>query len=313
MDLLKERHFVIHLRSLARKTVALSVGCRRETAKATQEAIGLLLTFRTTECNPFTHVGIDSFGPMLNKRGAKRCGLLLVCAVTRGVYAEVGEQVSTEAVWTCLRRAFARRGRPETIYSDNGTAFVRAAKDIKKLFEHLKSTEDEEAEISPIKWEFSAPWQRGFFERLIGTFKKVLMNVCETHKMTDAELTTVFAETEALVNSRPLMIAEDGLLVTPECFTIGRRPISFPAVGNKRLKELPATLRAFTTKQRTVNAFWRTWKKSYLVNLRDRYQQTAYKRPLKTGENVFVMDDQVKRNDWPIGKIVEAIAGQDQN
>jgi hypothetical protein len=129
--------------------------------------------------------------------------------------------------------------------------------------------------------------------------------------MTDAELTMVFAETEAVVNSRPLMIAEDGLPVTPGCFTIGRRPISFPAVGNKGLEELPTTLRAFTTKQRTVNAFWRTWKRSYLVNLRDRYQQTAHKRPLKTGANVFVMDDQVKRNDWPIGKIVEAIAGPD--
>ena len=305
---IKERHYVFDLRSVIRKVIAKCEFCRREGARPGKTTMGLLPTFRTEVGIPFTSIGIDFFGPILNSKGQKRYGLLATCAVTRGVHVELVQNESTASVYEGLRRVFARRGRPSLIYSDNGRSFVRMSKDLKCLFDRLNSLATSETQLQAIEWRFSspfAPWQGGFFERMVGTFKRALHKLSKSHSLPDNELTTLFAEAEAVVNSRPLGIADDGEPISPGCFWLGRSPISLPACGNKAAVDLPATLEAYKKYQRMLNGFWANWSKCYLTNLRDRYQKVVRENPIKIGMKVLIINPTLQRDQWEVGTVVD--------
>ena len=85
--------------------------------------------------SPFYFTGVDYFGPLtikLNKRtrsttrAAKRYGALFTCMTTRAVRLELAGVMSTDSFILVLRRFKARRGRPKSIRSDNGSSFIGA-------------------------------------------------------------------------------------------------------------------------------------------------------------------------------------------
>ena len=82
---------------------------------------------------PFTFVGVDYFGPMNVKfrRGStKRYGCIFTCLVTRAVHIEVAHSMDSDAFLMALHRFIARRGKPQKVFSDNGTNFVAAYKEL---------------------------------------------------------------------------------------------------------------------------------------------------------------------------------------
>ena len=90
----------------------------------------------------FDKVGVDYAGPILIKRGHVRRPTLVkayVCVfvslTVKAVHLELVSNLISEAFVTCLRRFIARRGRPSLIWSDHGTNFVGAAREIKELFQ----------------------------------------------------------------------------------------------------------------------------------------------------------------------------------
>jgi len=78
-------------------------------------------------------VGVDLAGPLFLKDGSKVWIVLFTCAVYRAVHLELVKSLSTEAFLYSLRRFISRRGRPNTIYSDNGTNFHGSDNLFKKL------------------------------------------------------------------------------------------------------------------------------------------------------------------------------------
>ncbi|GBM06139.1 hypothetical protein AVEN_265195-1 [Araneus ventricosus] len=98
--------------------------CKRFAAKSlTVPPIHLPLD-RIRESAVFEITGIDLCGPLFIKPKAKAWIVLFTCAVYRAIHLEVVTSLSTEAFIQSLRRFIARRGRPTTIYSDNGTNFI---------------------------------------------------------------------------------------------------------------------------------------------------------------------------------------------
>ena len=80
----------------------------------------------------FTNVGIDYFGPFLVKigdRNEKRWCCLFTCLTMRAVHIEVVPKLDTDSCLNAIMRFIARRGKPNTIISDNGTNFVGAEKE----------------------------------------------------------------------------------------------------------------------------------------------------------------------------------------
>jgi len=60
--------------------------------------------------------------------------------VTKAVHIEVVTSLSIEAFLAALRRFIARREKPKIIYSENGSNFEGAAKDLHEIYKMLQST-----------------------------------------------------------------------------------------------------------------------------------------------------------------------------
>jgi len=140
---------------------------------------GQLRKDRTEGDRPFQIVGLDFAGPFAYKKKITQEGkayIMLICdSLTRALYLEVLSDQTFEEFLKCLKRFIARRGRPEKIYSDNFSTFVKASKWIKKVLKDER-LHDYHASTS-IKWHFNlskAPWWGGQFERMVGIMKQSL-------------------------------------------------------------------------------------------------------------------------------------------
>ena len=122
-------------------------------------------------------VGVDFAGPIkylkLSRKEGKAYLVLFACSLSRALYLEVLPNLETATFLGSLRRLIARRGRPSTIFSDNGRTIVGAA----KLLREIRKDERLQAYLAEeeISWKFNlscAPWWGGQLERLVGLFKR---------------------------------------------------------------------------------------------------------------------------------------------
>lgn len=84
---------------------------------------------------PFTYCGVDFFGPMLvrvNRYTEKRYGALFTCLTVRAVHVEIVHSLTTSSCIMAIRNFIARRGTPREFYSDNGTNFVGAERELRE-------------------------------------------------------------------------------------------------------------------------------------------------------------------------------------
>ena len=83
----------------------------------------------------FENTGVDYAGPMHIKTGSVRKpiiikGYIFVSFSVKAIHLEPVTELTTSAFIATLRRFIARIGMPKTIWSDNGTNFEGAAKEI---------------------------------------------------------------------------------------------------------------------------------------------------------------------------------------
>ena len=78
---------------------------------------------------------------------------LFACSLTWGVYLELLHTLEMEEFLRCLKKFVARRGRPKTIYSDNGSTFKGAASWIKKVMKDEKL--HDYLSKNTIEWKFN--------------------------------------------------------------------------------------------------------------------------------------------------------------
>jgi hypothetical protein len=104
--------------------------------------MGDLPSSRVVPGRAFLRCGVDYAGPFLLRTLAPRskteikCYLaIFVCFVTRAIHLEVVSSLSTDHFLAALRRFVSRRGRPSDIYSECGTNFVGAGKELRKLLQ----------------------------------------------------------------------------------------------------------------------------------------------------------------------------------
>ena len=79
----------------------------------------------------FQAIGVDFCGPLYLKTpegegGVKSYIALLTCCSSRMVHLELCSSLDTAALLGCLKRFFARRGKPLLIISDNAKTFKAA-------------------------------------------------------------------------------------------------------------------------------------------------------------------------------------------
>ena len=93
------------------------------------------LTFKKS----FTGTAIDYFGPFYTRDGRgssgtkslrTRYGVVLTSLTTRAIHVEIAHSVSTDSCIMAIRRMMARRGHVKIIWSDNGTNFRGASREL---------------------------------------------------------------------------------------------------------------------------------------------------------------------------------------
>ena len=202
---------------------------------------------------PFTHCGLDYFGPMIVKIGRrreKRWGALFTYMTTRAIHFELSHSLSTDSAIMAFRRFTSRRGTPATIYSDNGTNFKGMQT---KLNQVLKELDREKIENYAVKnnitWKFNPPTAShmvGAWERLTRSVKTALSVVFKENVPKEEVLLTFLCEIEHAVYSHPLthisVDPRDQEALTPNNFLLGS------SSGQIRLSKCDAQIKC-TNKQ----------------------------------------------------------------
>ncbi|XP_055623064.1 uncharacterized protein LOC129766522 [Toxorhynchites rutilus septentrionalis] len=102
--------------------------------------------------------GMDYFGPItivIGRRSEKRWGMLVNCMTIRAIHIEIVHSLSTNSCIIALRNFISRRGTPRTIYSDRGTNFAGACREMQKAEASVNIEEMMKAFVSSeTKWVF---------------------------------------------------------------------------------------------------------------------------------------------------------------
>ena len=84
---------------------------------------------------PFNYTGVDFFGPFYVKHGQgseKVYGCLFTCFTSRVIHIEDVSSLESDTFIQALRRLISNCGCRKEIWSDNGTNFVGADKEIQR-------------------------------------------------------------------------------------------------------------------------------------------------------------------------------------
>lgn len=240
---------------------------------------------------------------------------LFTCTTSRAIHLELAKDLSAETFLHLFRRFCARRSLPKLVISDNGTNFVASAKFFERLYE--------DSEVSRfmsehrIAWKFiapRAPWQGGFYERLIGIVKNCLRKVLYKKRLSFDELVTILAEVELRVNNRPLtyVSTESNELeaLTPSHLVQGRRLNPMPELDNVELADPPFLDHddlnvKYSAISKLLIQYQRLWKKDYLTALREKHYGALpanQKVPVKEGD-VVLIECNGPRSEWPLGRV----------
>ena len=137
-----------------------------------------------------------------------------------------------------IERFIARRGKPQVLWSDNGTNFTGAEKELSACFKALNQrTIASKMSQKGIKWNFnppSSPHHGGSWERMVRSVKRTFYAVLCNRRLTDEVLQTKFCLVEMTLNNRPLTsVSNDPSemdAITPSHFLLGFRPSMLPSL-----------------------------------------------------------------------------------
>ncbi|UYV65999.1 hypothetical protein LAZ67_3006121 [Cordylochernes scorpioides] len=303
---LREKFWIIRGRKTIKKIISKCIACKRLKEKSLQRPMAALPENRIGLGKPFQITGVDLLGPLHLKEGGKVWVAAFTCAVYRGFHLELVKSLETGVFMMALHRFICRRGRPEKIYSDNGTKFAK----LNRIFKRLDWTRIER-ETSWIFIPPSAPWWGGFWERMVRTIKEMLIKMLGHRKLKYVQLQTALCEIESIINNRPLTyVSEDDndlKPLTPNEFLQNGPESSFPKFENLKPEMLHTRYRELGQLKRELK---QRFLKEYLGALIQN-SENIDRRELKVGDVVLIGQENLKRMFWPKGRIVNLIPGKD--
>jgi hypothetical protein len=246
---------------------------------------------------------------------------IFVCLATRAVNIKVVTSLTIEAFLAALRRFIARRGKPRTIYSDNGTNFQGEANQLHDIYTMLQSSlqmtrvQDFLADEG-CNWKFiqpHGPHFGGLWKAAVKSMKYYFRRTLGAHISNYEELSTLLAEIEACLNSRPLCTLSDDRFnqtyLFPGHFLIGEPLTQFPSVDYTNVK--CNRLSRWQTYQQRLQQFWQSWSSDYLQSLQQRQRWLSTFPNLQPGDLVLLKEDNTSPLHWPTAIITETHPGKD--
>ncbi|XGW10386.1 hypothetical protein V3C99_012128 [Haemonchus contortus] len=337
MSITRQKFWIPQLRSQVARQVRKCIVCQKlNNLPCKYPDQPSLPAERVVQSRPFQHVGLDYFGPLTiivpTKEKEKCYGVIITCMVTRLIHLDIVSNQSTSAFLQMLRRFFARRGVPSSITSDNSPTFLLGETILKECLTAAQNDPAVAREISDkeIDWRHItpyAPWQGGFYERLIKSVKYSLYKTLGKTTLSFEELSTVIVEIEALLNTRPLLYSDSSFdresILRPIDFIQKELQVHFPFESpDNELEDSsyapPFDIPVIHTKLQAIQAlqsscklterFWRVWHTQYLTALREKHQTKVGSKRAgalvpKVGSLVLICDEVQPRHMWRMGRI----------
>lgn len=289
--------------------------------------MGQLPEARITPSRPFEISGVDftgyinvRFSPGRGSKTYKGYICLFICMTSKAIHLEAVSDLTSQGFIAAFRRFVSRRGHCKHMYSDNGTNFSCADKELKLMF--TKAVSELPDEIGQLlaeegtTWHFippHAPNFGGLWEAGVRSAKSHLKRILGNSTATFEELSTILAQIEACLNSRPLSYlsneSNDPLPLTPGHFLIGEPLILIP--DEDYTKSNISGLQRWKIGQKMIHDFWRKWSNEYLVSLNQRFKWTTKKSEPEIDDVVIIKDHNLPPAKWLLGKIVDKHTGKD--
>ncbi|XP_055591272.1 uncharacterized protein LOC129743311 [Uranotaenia lowii] len=308
----RQRFFINNLRAVVDKVISECQWCRIQKAKPQIPRMAPLPKQRmAVGAEAFSYVGLDYFGPLevsIGRRREKRWVALFTCMTTRAVHLEVAYNLTTESCKMAVRRFVRRRRSPIEIFSDNGTNFVGASRELALQIRRINEGCADTFTSARTRWVFnppSAPHMGGVWERMVRSVKVALNTLTDGGRLTDEILNTALVEVEDLINSRRLTyvstnVKEDPEALTPNHFLKG---MSAECLPPRNPIEVAEALRSkYVRAQQLADGIWNRWQAEYLPKLNKRPKWFNDVRQMQPGDLVFALEDN-KRERGVVSKV----------
>ena len=302
--------------------------CRFLRGRLGEQMMADLPNERTNTAPPFSHCGVDMFGPFQIKDGRKqvsRVCAIFTCFTTRAIHLEVTNKLDTDPFILALRRFLSTRGKVRTIRSDNGRNFVGANNEFKKALGEMDNSKIKSYLLSEscdwIQWDFNTPnasHMGGIWERQIRSVRNILTSLMKSHfaVLNNEAFVTLVKEVEGIVNSRPLTLEDlndpSSSPLTPNQLLTMKTIAVLPPPGDFQ-KHGVYCRKQWRIVQCLADQFWNRWKKEYLSSLQSRQKWQKEQRNFKVGDIVLVKDAELfgARNEWPLARIISVYPSED--
>ncbi|XP_062713353.1 uncharacterized protein LOC134290270 [Aedes albopictus] len=282
LAVIRENYWPVNGKRLLRGITRSCYECTRTNPVPVRQPMGQLPASRVTPSRAFFHTGVDYCGPI-------------------------------------YLRPPHRKAAPIKAYICN---FIGARNELHEIYQRLQNQSDlnhirDNLAMVGISWPLippKAPNFGGLWESAVKIAKRHLQRQLRDSLLSYEEMSTVLAQIESCMNSRPLCaLSEDTLdlsALTPGHFLIGT---SLHALPDPDLREIPINrLDRFQRLQEKTQQFWFQWRNDYLKELqRDSKPFRCPSTTLRTGTMVILRDDSLPPTKWPLARILEANPGGD--
>ncbi|XP_065361949.1 uncharacterized protein LOC135955527 [Calliphora vicina] len=320
-------YWIVSARNIAKRVQRRCTVCFKYKAQSCQQLMGNLPSVRLQPTRAFKHSGLDYAGPINIKTSSLRTAStskgyisLFICMCTKAIHLEAVTSLNVDAFLAAFRRFTARRGLCTDLYSDCGTNFVGANKELQVLYHRNKASLPEHlAETlanQGTKWHFippASPHFGGLWEAGVKSTKHHLRRIMKDRILTYEELSTLLAQIESCLNSRPLCPLStdptDADVLTPAHFLIGEPSICIP--DDDLLDANIDRLSRWKLIEHLKQNFWDRWNKEYLCRLQARPKWNKVERNIKVGDIVLLLHERSTAGQWPLAKVEELHPGSD--
>lgn len=316
--LIVQQFWIISARKTIEKILSKCIRCFRARPKfCGPPVMGDLPSHRIRELKPFSHIAIDFCGPFfitpIRSRGAKvfkSYVCIFVCTATKAIHLELTSDLSTESFIAAFRRFIARRGHVSDCYTDNGTNFVGANRQLLDMARQA-------SEKLQLGWHFSppsGPHFNGLAEAGVKMFKSHFVRVVGDQRLSHEEFSTLMCQIESILNSRPLCAQStdpnDLQPLTPGHF-LTLEPLT-AVIPNQNLTDIPLNrLSRWQLLQKLHSDFWKRYSLEYLHTLQQRNKWNSASENIQLHSLVLIRNDLLPPLKWPLGRVVEIHPGAD--